>query len=343
MEREVLVIGAGISGLALARAVRGRGANVTVLERARGVGGRCATRRVDGQPVDHGATFLHGYDPRFIAALEAVGTEGAIRGWPLRREGLGLPCQPEAFDARGIRIAYLDGVTRFPKHLARDLDVRLGTRVESLRLTGRGADARFVVTPAGAPALEARTVALAVAVPQAVRLLAGVMPSSERVTALVALLRTVHDAACLTVIARYDRDAVMPGWDVCYPERTEILQAIFNDTTKRSEGAAPTLVLQARPAFSRALLEAPPEDWTRRMLEAAVPWIGAAAARPATVQAHVWRHARVHATSEFAGPLALDLGGAVLALCGDGFHPAGGVEGAYASGLALADRLAAPD
>jgi len=32
-------------------------------------------------------------------------------------------------------------------------------------------------------------------------------------------------------------------------------------------------------------------------------------------------------------------GGAGLGLCGEAFHPAGGAEGAYLSGLELAERL----
>jgi len=72
MVRDVAVIGAGISGLTLARALRAAGRSAVVLERSRGVGGRCATRRIDGQPVDHGVAFLHGRDPRFLAELDAV-------------------------------------------------------------------------------------------------------------------------------------------------------------------------------------------------------------------------------------------------------------------------------
>jgi len=51
-EPMVIVIGAGVAGLACARELARRGVPVRVLERARGVGGRCATRHVDGQPID---------------------------------------------------------------------------------------------------------------------------------------------------------------------------------------------------------------------------------------------------------------------------------------------------
>ncbi|MFN9939342.1 MAG: FAD-dependent oxidoreductase, partial [bacterium] len=42
---DVVVVGAGVAGLACAGALRESGASVVVLEKSRGVGGRCATRR----------------------------------------------------------------------------------------------------------------------------------------------------------------------------------------------------------------------------------------------------------------------------------------------------------
>jgi predicted NAD/FAD-dependent oxidoreductase len=51
---DIAIVGACVSGLTLARALALRGRAPVIFERERGVGGRCATRRVEGQPVDHG-------------------------------------------------------------------------------------------------------------------------------------------------------------------------------------------------------------------------------------------------------------------------------------------------
>lgn len=71
--RSVIVIGAGISGIAAARALVDRGFRVTVLESRGRMGGRIATDWSLGCPVDLGAMFIHGThgNPLSVIAREA--------------------------------------------------------------------------------------------------------------------------------------------------------------------------------------------------------------------------------------------------------------------------------
>ena len=61
MNETIAVVGAGISGLLVARALQARGGNVVVLEKSRGLGGRLATKRVGEAvfPVEPGKTLAH--------------------------------------------------------------------------------------------------------------------------------------------------------------------------------------------------------------------------------------------------------------------------------------------
>ena len=66
---EVIVIGAGVAGLAAARALHDAGRQVVVLEGRDRAGGRIATDRSLGAPVDLGAAWIHGIRGNPITAL----------------------------------------------------------------------------------------------------------------------------------------------------------------------------------------------------------------------------------------------------------------------------------
>ncbi|MDH6575059.1 NAD(P)/FAD-dependent oxidoreductase [Kitasatospora sp. MAP5-34] len=56
---DVVVVGAGLAGLAAARALTGRGLTVQVLEATERIGGRMATRELDGFRLDNGSQLLN--------------------------------------------------------------------------------------------------------------------------------------------------------------------------------------------------------------------------------------------------------------------------------------------
>jgi len=66
---DVIVIGAGISGLAAARMLADAGARVVVLEASNRIGGRIHTDRSLGLPVEVGAGWIHGPDGNPISDL----------------------------------------------------------------------------------------------------------------------------------------------------------------------------------------------------------------------------------------------------------------------------------
>ncbi|MGY1723016.1 FAD-dependent oxidoreductase [Blastococcus sp. SYSU DS0533] len=65
------VIGAGIAGLACARALQEAGRDVQVLDRGRAPCGRLSSRTVRGRPVDLGASSLTAGDGSSFAAVVA--------------------------------------------------------------------------------------------------------------------------------------------------------------------------------------------------------------------------------------------------------------------------------
>lgn len=329
----VVIVGAGVSGLACAQALAAAGRSVAVLERARGVGGRCATRRVEGQPVDFGVTFLHGRDPAFLAALAEVPAR-RLDGWPRATSGAGRPCQPAAFSPGERRLAFAEGNSAFPKHLAAGIDVRLRADVAGIEAAGPAVRLRLAE---GAP-IEAAEVVLALAAEQAHALL-GTFPAAPiEIQSARGLLSLSRSQPCLTLMAAYPRSAPAPAWDALYPDDSRILQHLSHDSSKRAHAGMLAMVYQASAPWSAAHLEDP--DWPTAVLREAERLLGPWAARPAVADAHRWSHARNDRSAELAGPMLLALpGGARLGICGDRFAPGAGLEAAWKSGRAMAARL----
>jgi len=334
--RETAVIGAGLAGLSCARALSAAGRPAVLYERSRGVGGRCATRRVHGQPVDHGAAFLHGSDEGFLTEVRALPGVTVLDGWPRRIEGSGPPCLPKAFLPREHRLAYAEGLTAFPKHVARGLDLRLQSLVEALVPAPGGVAIRI---EGGASAVAA-SVVLAVPPPTALRLMAPLAGEGREAAAIGALLGMIGSQACLTVLAGYEPGAPRPSWDVTYPEDSAIVQMISHDSSKREAPRFTVLVIQARPCWSRVHIESAEASWSAGLIEEAARLVGDWAGRPAWVEAHRWRFARTDRGSELSRPVAFPLrGGGRVFVTGESFAPGGGIEASWLAGTAAAARL----
>ena len=319
-----------MAGLACARLLAREGRRVVVLERSRGVGGRCATRRIlEGQPVDHGVAFLHGSDPAFLATIDEIDTP-KLEGWPFHVEGRGVPCQPDTYTARDRRVAFTDGISSFPKHLAKGLDVRMGVAVARV-------EGDRVILEDGA-SLVAPHLVITLPVDQVAKLLPD-LAELETARALLGWLGTVP---CLTVLAAYEREVTPPRFDVLYPDHGP-LQVILHDSSKRARPTHRVLVLQAGARASNEWLSLPPEQWQARMLDEAGRILGTWAAKPSWAAPHRWRYARFPSGAGLGGPLVVRRPqGGSISLAGEAFGAHGGVQGAFLSGEHLARRVLGP-
>lgn len=108
---DVVIVGAGISGLIAAKTLSEKGLQVVLLEKSRGVGGRMATRRLGGQSMDHGAQFFTAQgESDFRQVCREWLFTGVIKPW------FGRPGQ--------VRYCGIKSMNAVAKELAQGLDVR---------------------------------------------------------------------------------------------------------------------------------------------------------------------------------------------------------------------------
>jgi glycine/D-amino acid oxidase-like deaminating enzyme len=89
VQNDVVVVGAGIAGLAAARALAEKGMRVVVVEARERVGGRVLSVPVQGGAVELGAEFVHGRAPELWSLMEEAGVQTVERGGVMLREGEG--------------------------------------------------------------------------------------------------------------------------------------------------------------------------------------------------------------------------------------------------------------
>jgi predicted NAD/FAD-dependent oxidoreductase len=120
----VIVVGAGIAGLACAREILDAGIPVRVIERAPAVGGRLASVRLDGRMADVGAAYVTADDPAFLGRLQSWRIAGLARPWTDTFRGQHGP-GPMRWAAPG-------GLRSLAEDLARELEISLDTEVTEL-------------------------------------------------------------------------------------------------------------------------------------------------------------------------------------------------------------------
>jgi len=137
-----------MSGLLAARRLVDDGADVIVIDKGRGVGGRMATRRHAGGTFDHGAQFLTVRSEAFSALVDEWLEHGVAKLWShgfsdgrtgdgsllTGSDGVGGKHMP----ARDGHPRYRGnpGMTEITKYIAssgKTLDVRLGVKATAIR------------------------------------------------------------------------------------------------------------------------------------------------------------------------------------------------------------------
>lgn len=325
----VLVVGAGIAGLACAGALREAGVPVRVVDRGRRAGGRMSGRTLHGRPVDLGASYF--------TVPEGSAFGAVVARW--EEKGLAHPWT-DTFavldDSVSGEVSALDssttttGPTRYAAgHGLRSLLVDLADDLADPAIELVFEQEVAQVQASGlVDGVQYDAVVLAMPEPQAVRLLDPASPLAHR----------LHPDAWEPVIAvalGYGERAWPAGLHGAFVDGSAVLSFIADDGDRRGDGA-PVLVAHTTSAFARGHLEHP-DGAVDVVTEATSALLGLGdSIRPDWSHAHRWTYARTAASHP--EPFGLH---ERIAICGDAWGGRSSVATAWASGDALGRALAA--
>jgi renalase len=320
-----VIVGAGISGLLVASSLQRGGWDVTVLDKGKGVGGRMATRRVDGGTFDHGAQFFTVRGERFGGLVEGWLEAGVAAEWTRGfADAEGRPNEDGHPRYRGT-----EGMTSIPKYVSRDLDVRTGER--ALRVDG--GDTGWEVACESGLRVDGDALVLAVPVPQALNLVSS--GSYRLPDEIRRRLEAVSYDPCLALMVVLDGPSGVPepgGMQI----KGEPLDWI-GDNRRKGISEVSAVTIHAGPEWSRSHFE-DVETWViGSMISLASGRLGTDLA-PSVVATSLarWRYSWV--TEPHPEPCLVASDDPPLLFCGDAFGQPK-VEGATLSGLAAADHL----
>jgi renalase len=331
--KDVIIIGAGLSGLVCGQQLRNAGLDVAIVEKSAGVGGRMATRRLQGTWVDHGAQYITVRDEgfgRFMAKLEA---KKIVQQWTrtvhqLTPEGL----QPPTTDEIYPRYVCAKGMTAIAKFLAAEQQVALSTRVNAVTHQGK---VWHLITDNQEPILT-RAVVCTIPAPQMLPIFEPVLDTAP---SFIKALQSIQFAPCLSLMAGYAADKELPiEWQAIQVVDDPIVSWIAIDSSKHPDQATqPVFVFQSTAEFAKQSLEETNLELAGKPILGQVgkllaPWL----AHPEWWQLHRWRYAFAE---EALGVACLSTAVPLPLVCAGDWCAGQNVEGAYQSGLAAADSL----
>lgn len=246
MKKTVAIIGAGLSGLSCAQALRSAGIGVRVFERAPTVGGRCATRLWQGHLVDFGVQYFTAQSPDFKKELLTHLRQFRPIIAPILDQNNQLVGSPA-----GPRFYVLQGNNYLAHVLSAGLDIRLESAVETVSFRPSGIDCLGEIYQAVVSALPG---------PQTARVFTLAQPPVEY-------------EPCLTALLEYTGTGLEQTRD-CYARQFSDGQGALlsshceNHKSSRILGKKTVFIVQASSRFSREYADAPPENYLPRLIRA---------------------------------------------------------------------------
>ena len=317
------VVGAGMTGLTVARTLSDQGHDVVVVDKARGAGGRMSTRRSADLRYDHGAQYFTARDPRFLRHIVAWQERGLVHEWDARIASIG-DRESSKKSQSAKRFVAVPGMSTICSELARELeDCRFGWAVRKLKRQEKG----WILTSDDGQTLECDALVISTPPEQARTLLAD--PEVDE------LISGVEMMPCWALMLVLDKP-LFAEHDAAFVNQGP-LSWVSSQSSRPERPTANAWVLHASPNWSAMHLEKSADEVRDLLIEAVRELPLSQSFTVESAVAHRWRYALARQPLH-CGAIWLDSKN--LALAGDWCHGSR-VEGAFLSGIAAAGRIMA--
>ncbi len=324
-----------MAGLVAGEKLAKAGHNVTIIEKSRKLGGRLASRRINGLPMDYGLSHFTVRSKKFDSFVNELTEKGLVKKWA---------DEFSLYDRSALHKVnpnndpddYYTGATgmqEIAERLSRWVDIKSEEKAGGLTYIGpdRTSKRSWMINLTDISVFECDAVILATPAPQAY----GILQTSQDETPVRRIIRhidEVHYKANFSMLATYKHD--IPDWKGIECEHSYI-EWIGNESSKRENAEVCGLAIRSNHDFYREHINSDKEEVKELLLKEAAniagPWIE----RAEETFLYDWKYGEaIKPIDEFF--MELEMEGAPLSLIGDYFGGTS-LEDAYLSGYNLAE------
>ena len=322
----ILIIGAGISGLMAAQRLQANGFTVKLVERSSQAGGRLATCHWHQGVFDIGAQFFTVRSARFQNFVDQWLRDNLIVSWGSGFSLNGNPVRPSQHNRyRGI-----NGIKSITDHLAHDLDITYHAQIIEVTLNND----QWTAHSETGESFTADQMILSLPLPQSIELLeTSDINLSPPIHKQLSILQ-YH--ACLTLMFNTDKPSTIPSPGGIQFDQGPIMW-LADNYQKGISPDAYAYTMHAAPQFSQQYFIAEPDHVFKNLISEAKPWLKG---HILNWKYHKWQYSQPKRF--YSKPFYCINGNSPIYLIGDAF---GGprIEGAVMSALSITDHLLKSD
>jgi renalase len=338
---EVVVIGAGVSGLICARDLQTRGFKVLVLDKSKGVGGRLATRRLHNTCVDHGIPYLikgKDSDEELNLIIDDLSKKNIIEPWKGEIYELKSDNYLEISDPVKRYFAK-EGITSVAKYLVKneEMNQELTIKKEAkvVKISKNADDYYLISLENSEEKIRAKYVVFAIPAPQILILIEN-SPDLNLSQQLIDQLASVTYYPRFVVMAGYSGEYELPKWQGIRLNN-EDLRFILLDSSKRNNHQKESVfVFHSTPEFANDYFDNENLDLpAKKLLNIGSQLLDSWLNKPNWYSLQRWRYATVkeglnkgHLQENnlfFCGDWCYDQGSSLGNAIASGFHTSGHV------------------